>query len=500
MMKGFLLRLACLVLAVSTALRCDSDGNPVVPPSDEPQTAMVQGVVLIDDSPIGGAQVSLTGPATRATTTDSDGRFEFGNLPRGVYTLRATLVGIACTSTTADMDAAETVTTSIDCASAQPQLTTTLTGTVTVGETPLGGIQVTLTGATFNTGAEVERAVTTDSAGHFTFVQLQEGAYTLTAKAPEVTCLATGVHVQAGEPVTANISCSEEIGGGTTPPPMDNAGRIAFERHGRIMILDLDTNNLFHFIDGLAPSWSPDGRRLVFQRPGCPDRSLPPHFDCDDVWIVNADGSGFSPITSYEWVLDYDPVWSPNGSKVAFIRFVHGIDDTYLVIADTDPPPALWAERVTSSWWPVSRPTWSPDGTRIAFTCQGPPPRWEFDLCVVSSSVNYGYSGSGRSGTVKITNNTWTNSDPAWSPDGTRIAFTTNRETAGRKYVALIRPDGSGFERLVLGSRPAWSPDGRRIVFVGGADAPGLYIVNLDGSGLTRITEDPADTTPSWGR
>lgn len=63
----------------------------------------------------------------------------------------------------------------------------------------------------------------------------------------------------------------------------------------------------------------------------------------------------------------------------------------------------------------------------------------------------------------------------------------------------LISPNAGGFTRLEPGHRPAWSPDGTRLVFVGEADSPGLYVVNADGSGLVRITDDPADTAPSWG-
>ncbi|MGH8950571.1 MAG: TolB family protein [Acidimicrobiia bacterium] len=70
----------------------------------------------------------------------------------------------------------------------------------------------------------------------------------------------------------------------------------------------------------------------------------------------------------------------------------------------------------------------------------------------------------------------------------------------GQNYIALINPDGSGFTPLVPGRQPAWSPDGTRIVFVGGANEPGLHIVNLDGRGLERITSDRADSAPSWGR
>lgn len=501
-MNRYLFRLACMGFVVPLVLHCDSNRSPVVPEPSGPQTAMIQGTVLIGGSAIGSAQVSITGPiATRTTTSGIDGRFAFGDLPPGVYTVRATLLGIACTSTTADVDAGETLTTSIDCASAEPQRRTTLRGTVTAGETPIGGIQVTLTGATFDTGTEVERAVMTDASGHFTFAQLADGAYTLTAEAPDVACETIAVHVQVGEPVTANISCAEENGGGPTPPPMDNAGRIAFERNGRIMILDLDTNNLFHFIDGLAPSWSPDGRRLVFQRPACRDRSLPPYSDCDDIWIVSADGSGLSPITSYGWVLDYDPVWSPDGSRIAFVRFVHGPDQSYLVVSDVDPPSPLWSERVLSQWWPYAQPTWSPDGTRIAFSCQGPPSNYGgLDICVEPVHKNVGYEGSGFGVVEKLTRDTWIDSDPAWSPDGARIAFTTNRD-GGSPYIALVRPDGTGFTQLVSGSRPAWSPDGTRIVLVGGAELPpGLYIVNASGSDLTRITDNPTDAAPSWGR
>src|SRR5262249_38869400 len=154
-------------------------------------------------------------------------------------------------------------------------------------------------------------------------------------------------------------------------------------------------------------------------------------------------------------------------------------------------------------WWPYARPTWSADGTRIAFTCQGSPPGWEFDICVIPSSNHLGYFANSPDdylvGLVKLTNDTWIDSYPAWSPDGTRIAFTTDRDfTDGRPFIALISPDGSGFMRLGPGRRPAWSPDGTRIVFVGEADGPGLYVMNVDGSGLVRLTDDPADTAPSW--
>lgn len=514
-MNRLFLRLACLVFIVAIALRCDtggpveldSNGNPPTgtPPTGTPM-ASIRGTVMAGSSPISGALIVLNGPGiTRAVTTEIDGAFTFADLPAGVYIVTASLDGITCGSRTADMKAGETVTTSISCAAARRYLPS-ITGTVTAGEAPLSGAQVTLTGFTYLGAPVAALAVMAETAGRFTFAELVQGTYTVSATAPGFTCVSqiVDIDIETGPTVTANISCDEdggESGGGPPVPPMVTAGKIAFERAGRIMVVDPDGSSLFTFIDGRAPSWSVDGRRLVFQRPACLDRSLPPGNDCDDVWMVNADGSGLSPITSYEWVLDYDPVWSPDGSKVAFVRVVHGPDQSYLVVANVDPPSPLWSERVLSAWWPLSRPTWSPDGARIAFTCEGPPPRWESDICIVSSNGNVGYSGGGLRPVDKITNDTWTDSDPTWSPDGTRIAFTTNRHaTDGRSYIALISSNGSGFTRLVPGRRPAWSPDGTRIVFVGGADAPGLHVVNLDGSGLVRITDNPADTAPSWGR
>lgn len=504
-MKRDSLRHTCLTLVMAVALGCDSDRTPVAPDVSEPQIAAIQGVVSIGNSPVGGAWVSLSGPSgTRATTSDPDGAFAFPALIPGVYTVAATFAGVACDSATTEVEAGETITASIGCAAAQAQGVGTITGAVTARDAPLGGARVALAGLPF-TGALAERAVTADPTGHFTFAGLTSGTYTVTAMAAGFSCTSPVSHLPAGQTVTLDISCAATGDDGVPSlPPMVSGGKIAFERDGRIMVIDPDGSSAALLIEGRAPSWSPDGTRLVFQRPACLDWSLPPYSHCDDIWMVHADGSGLAPITNSEFVHDHEPAWSPDGTKVAFIRLWHGPDQDYLVVVDVDQPQALWSETVPSQWWPYARPTWSADGTRIAFTCQGPSPSWEFDICTVPSDGNVGYftnsTPNWSTGLVKLTNDTWTNSDPAWSPDGARIAFATNRDAGGQPHIALIRPDGSGFARLVPGRSPAWSPDGTRIVFAGGADAPGLHVMNADGSGLVRITHDPEDTAPSWGR
>jgi len=90
--------------------------------------------------------------------------------------------------------------------------------------------------------------------------------------------------------------------------------------------------------------------------------------------------------------------------------------------------------------------------------------------------------------------------EPAWSPDGRLIAFSSMRY--GSFDIFVMRADGSGTRRLTRtqehDSRPSWSPDGSRIVFDRGQWGD-LYVMNADGSGAHRITHDPAqETDPAW--
>jgi hypothetical protein len=260
-------------------------------------------VVRIGSTPIEGVQVLLTGPGgPRTIQSAADGAFAFDDLSPGVYVVTALLAGLPCGSTSTEMESGETVTTSIDCASTVPDVATlAITGVVLIDEMPPGGILVTLTGVGYDDrAASIERAVTTASTGHYTFAQLAPGTYALTATAPGFACGSIVVFLVSGSGSSGaeTIRCTVEEEGEALPPPtMAGMGKIAFERNGRIMVLDLNTNDLFHFTDGLAPSWSPDGRRLAFQRPACRDRSMPPHADCDDIWVVNANGSGLAPST-----------------------------------------------------------------------------------------------------------------------------------------------------------------------------------------------------------
>lgn len=107
------------------------------------------------------------------------------------------------------------------------------------------------------------------------------------------------------------------------------------------------------------------------------------------------------------------------------------------------------------------------------------------------------------SGLQQLTNAGWRNDDPAWSPDGSKIAFTSDR-TDGTDDIFVIYSDGTGFNRLTsypgADREPAWSPDGKRIVFtrwLTDAQKPVLFTMNADGSNQSQLT-DGWDSQPDW--
>jgi hypothetical protein len=135
-----------------------------------------------------------------------------------------------------------------------------------------------------------------------------------------------------------------------------------------------------------------------------------------------------------------------------------------------------------------SAPAWSTDGTRIAF--QDTP-------CCGSIYVVH----ADGTGLVRLTN-TYTDDAPAWSPDGNKIAFQSFRSGATEIYV--MHADGTGVTQLTstpggFSGHPAWSPDGSRIAFTSYRDGHWhIYVMNADGSGVVRLTSDQSDVNPAW--
>jgi Tol biopolymer transport system component len=135
-------------------------------------------------------------------------------------------------------------------------------------------------------------------------------------------------------------------------------------------------------------------------------------------------------------------------------------------------------------------PAWSPDGSKIAF-------RSDRD-----GNAEIYVANSDGSNPTRLTNHGAADYRPAWSPDGTKIAFVSERD--GNAEIYLMNPDGTGALRLTTNaaydSDPAWSFNGSKIAFR--TDRPGypaIHVMNPDGSGVAQVTTTGAwDERPTW--
>ena len=105
-------------------------------------------------------------------------------------------------------------------------------------------------------------------------------------------------------------------------------------------------------------------------------------------------------------------------------------------------------------------------------------------------------------GQTQLTIDPGSDDQPAWAPDGTRIAFQSNRD--GNNEIYVMNANGSSQTRLTNNTspdgEPTWSPDGTRIAFQSARNSDlGIYVMNADGTGQTPLTNNPAiDTSPAW--
>lgn len=251
-------------------------------------------------------------------------------------------------------------------------------------------------------------------------------------------------------------------------------------------VFDPENKNITAYASQYPGSFSPDGTKVLHTTTNYGVGKLL------DIFVTNSDGSGSKQLTDYAGG-DGFPVWSPAGDRIAF-GSQRGNDTFYNVfVMDADGTNVV---QLTNTTGIDSRPVgWSPDGAQIAYATfmKG---RDEIGALNVMKA-----DGSDK---MQLTDNP-RDSGAQWSPDSSKIIFVRSDASTGASAIFLINRDSTGLKHLVGdASQPAqspdWSPDGTGIVFSSNVNNNiDIYVMNAGGSGVTRLTSDPAnDSGPVW--
>ena len=179
---------------------------------------------------------------------------------------------------------------------------------------------------------------------------------------------------------------------------------------------------------------------------------------------------------------------APGSDRIAYVSDRDGSRDIYVMNAD-----GTCVTRLTRTWRSESDLAWSPNGTQILFSAPG---------SFLSTTENLYVVNVDSLQTTLLASKGRSNWQAAWSPDGTQIAFISDRD--GFYAVYVMNADGSHQTRLtdfaVGYGKPSWSPDGRQVVFYSEGEGSDIYVANVDGSGIRNLTNNPDETNvrPMW--
>jgi TolB protein len=238
------------------------------------------------------------------------------------------------------------------------------------------------------------------------------------------------------------------------------------------------------------PAWSADGKKIAFVS----DRA-----GNDEIYVMKADGTGVTRLTTNA-ASDEAPAWSPNGARIAFQTNRDGHFEIYVMNAN-----GSGVTRLTRNLPHVcifgapcpsleKAPAWSPDGTRIAFLHKyNPISGGIFSVDIMNADGLDVTMGASVLHATKV----------AWSPGRTKIAFDSDH--LGDYEIDLMNVSNFAVTQLTNNTKsdvwPGWSPDGSKIAFESDrAGTDEIYAMNANGTGVTRLTNNSAvDEEPAWG-
>lgn len=213
-----------------------------------------------------------------------------------------------------------------------------------------------------------------------------------------------------------------------------------------------------------------------------------------EIYLLRADGGPQRNVTNSP-ATDQGPAFSPDGNLMAFHTNRDGNFEIYVKDMDADTLTNVSSFAAGGETFP----TWSADTTRLGFTSNRD-----------GNTEIYVMDADGTS-PVRLTDHPGQDALPDWSPDGSKIAFNTNRDQPvavpnhpPETEIYLVDPDTAALTRITevpgIDAGASFSPDGSKIAFHSNRDGDfEIYVMNADGTGQTQITDNPAsDTFASW--
>ncbi|MBI1923348.1 PD40 domain-containing protein, partial [Candidatus Poribacteria bacterium] len=273
--------------------------------------------------------------------------------------------------------------------------------------------------------------------------------------------------------------------------------KIAFasDRDGNseIYVMDPDGTNLVKLTDNTAvdqsPVWSPDGTKIAFYSDRDGD---------NEIYVMNADGTGLTQVTNNSGN-DYGPSWSPDGNRIVFQSAPNIPTQTDIWVMNASDGSGLTE---LSNNLGGDGPDWSPDGTTIAFSS------------IRDGNNNIWVMNVNGTNPILLPNGVQHEGGPKWSPNGMEIVFTATppggnadiyvMDASGANVIQLTTDGALGQSPPLDDANPSWSPDGTKIVFSSHRDGNyDIFVMNANGTGQMRVNNNTVgsygDLQPSWG-